>query len=221
MGKLYFLSISLGVLLLLGCSNDNKAQAEQLARMQAKLDEQERQNHLLQAQAQEEERRKQHEEELQKAREEMKAEFEAKAREQQATPSQQNQSKSTTQQATKPNGAKVDTAGAKTQSEQKLREKVVRYPATVVTRSGYGELSVRGEPSAKGIQVTTIYDGSEVQVIAETNRCENIGGVSGCWHKVEFDGFRGYMFGGYLQREMISQAEKEALLYANDSSDVY
>lgn len=90
----------------------------------------------------------------------------------------------------------------------KFTEKLARYPATIVTSSGYGELSLRGEPSVKGVQVTTVYDGAEVQVIAETNRCETISGVRGCWHKVSIDGVKGYMFSGYLQRELMSQAQK-------------
>lgn len=204
-----------------GCFDDKKAQAEQLAQMQAKIEEQERQNSLMQAQMQQEAERVRHEEELRKAKEEAKQEIEAELK-----------SKLTKEQPTPPKSADTTTSKNATSDDKKsnkptgndtkpatkaptLQEKLVRYPATVITTSGYGEVSLRGEPSAKGIQISTVPDGYEVQVIAETNRCETIGKVQGCWFKVDAYGSKGYMFGGYLQREILSQAEKDYLFYQN------
>lgn len=215
--------------LLSACFDDKKAQAEQLAQMQAKIEEQERQNSLMQAQMQQEAERVRHEEELRKAKEEAKQEIEAElksklTKEQATTPPPQTD----TPKPKKPTDDKAK-ADSKTDNSDKkaskpaLKEKLVRYPATVITTSGYGELALRGEPSAKGIQVATVMDGDEVQVIAETNQCETIGKIQGCWFKVDAYGMKGYMFGGYLQREIISQAEKDYLLYqeVDTSEDDY
>lgn len=62
MGKFSFILANVLGLLLMGCHDNSKAQAEQLAIMQARLDEQERQNHLLQAQAKEKEEQRMREE---------------------------------------------------------------------------------------------------------------------------------------------------------------
>lgn len=67
MGKFSFILANALGLLLMGCHDNSKAQAEQLAIMQARLGEQEHQNHLLQAQAKEKEEQRMREEELRKA----------------------------------------------------------------------------------------------------------------------------------------------------------
>ena len=101
---------------------------------------------------------------------------------------------------------------AQQKATPKMTEKIVRYPATVVTQSGYGDLSLRGEASTKGLEVGKVYDGNEVTVIAKTNKCEVIGNIDGCWVKVQLDsGVKGYMFDGYLNREVLSQEEKQNL----------
>ena len=65
MGKFSFISI--GVLgLLVGCTDSNKSQVEQLAKIQSKLEEQERQNYLLQAQIKASEEQHLREEEFRK-----------------------------------------------------------------------------------------------------------------------------------------------------------
>lgn len=51
---------------------------------------------------------------------------------------------------------------------------MVRYPATVVTQSGYGELTLRGSASAKGLEVGRVRDGDEVQVVSRTNERINV-----------------------------------------------
>lgn len=203
-------------LLLSACSDNKKAQAEQLAQMQAKIEEQERQNAQMQQAAE----RARQEEELRKAKEEAKleleAELEAKRTKEQVTSPQTNANPSK-KPDDKPKAIKKSTA------QPALKEKLVRYPATVITASGYGELSLRGEPSTKGVQVATVSDGDEVYVIAETNQCETINKMEGCWFKVDAHDMKGYMFGGYLQREMLSQAEKDYLFYqeADISDDEY
>ena len=96
-------------------------------------------------------------------------------------------------------------------AEVKFTERVVRYPATVVTQSGYGQLALRGEPSSKGLEIGVVNDGEEVQVVARTNKCEILHSVDGCWVRVQVSAVKGYMFDGYLNREVLSRQEKETL----------
>ena len=78
-------------------------------------------------------------------------------------------------------------------AEVKFTERVVRYPATVVTQSGYGQLALRGEPSSKGLEIGVVNDGEEVQVVARTNKCEILHSVDGCWVRVQIGAVKGYM----------------------------
>lgn len=104
-------------------------------------------------------------------------------------------------------------------AEVKFTEKIVRYPATVVTQSGYGQLALRGEPSSKGLEIGVVNDGEEVQVVARTNKCEILHGVDGCWVRVQVGAVKGYMFDGYLNREVLSRQEKETLQNGKGATD--
>ena len=78
-------------------------------------------------------------------------------------------------------------------------ETVVRYRAQVLTQYG-GKVLVRQAPSKNGRKLGFLYDQEEVFVIGETDKCEVINRIEGCWVKV-MDSQRlvGYSFGGYLQ----------------------
>lgn len=78
-------------------------------------------------------------------------------------------------------------------------ETVVRYRAQVLTQYG-GKVLVRQAPSKNGRKLGFLYDQEEVYVIGETDKCEVINRIEGCWVKV-MDSQRlvGYSFGGYLQ----------------------
>ncbi|OOR92822.1 hypothetical protein B0181_01430 [Moraxella caviae] len=77
-------------------------------------------------------------------------------------------------------------------------ERVVRHRATVLTQYG-GRVLVRQAPSRGGRQLGYLYDQEEVWVVGETNRCETINGLYGCWVKVvDVTGLTGYSFGAYL-----------------------
>lgn len=78
-------------------------------------------------------------------------------------------------------------------------ESVVRYRAQVLTQYG-GKVVVRSAPSTNGRKLGFLYDQEEVWVIGETNNCEVITSIEGCWVKV-MDSQRlvGYSFGGFLQ----------------------
>lgn len=80
-----------------------------------------------------------------------------------------------------------------------LTETVVRYRASVLTQYG-GKVLVRQAPSKNAKKLGFLYDREEVIVIAETNKCEVINRIEGCWVKVrDVQNLVGYSFGGYLQ----------------------
>ncbi len=80
-----------------------------------------------------------------------------------------------------------------------LTETVVRYRANVLTQYG-GKVLVRQAPSKTSKKLGFLYDQEEVWVIGETNKCEVINRIEGCWVKVmDVNRLVGYSFGGYLQ----------------------
>lgn len=198
----------IGVILVSGCQREDIETKKQLAQLQAQLEAEKTEK--LQREAREREQRQkeeqlEREEEIRKEVEEsvkarLQMEMEEKAAKQKMAPQQ--------------NAESVQPTG-----KVKFTEKVVRYPATVVTQSGYGDLSLRGEPSTTGIEISKVYDGNEVQVITKTNKCEVIRNIQGCWVKVQLDNTKGYMFDGYLNREVLSQSEKKALQGRSNNSD--
>lgn len=75
---------------------------------------------------------------------------------------------------------------------------MVRYRANVLTQYG-GKVIVRQSPHRNGRKLGYLYDQEEVFVVGETNRCETINGLYGCWVKVvDSVGLSGYSFGAYL-----------------------
>ena len=84
------------------------------------------------------------------------------------------------------------------QQAPKVTEKLVRYPAFVISESGSGSLNLRGGPSISAVSVTQLKDGQQLQVVAETNACTNANG--GCWVKVQVGGLTGYVSNAYLQK---------------------
>ena len=84
------------------------------------------------------------------------------------------------------------------QQASKVTEKLVRYPAFVISESGSGSLNLRGGPSISAVSVTQLKDGQQLQVVAETNACTNANG--GCWVKVQVGGLTGYVSNAYLQK---------------------
>ena len=87
---------------------------------------------------------------------------------------------------------------AASQQASKVTEKLVRYPAFVISESGSGSLNLRGGPSISAVSVTQLKDGQQLQVVAETNACTNANG--GCWVKVQVSGLTGYVSNAYLQK---------------------
>jgi bacterial SH3 domain protein len=84
------------------------------------------------------------------------------------------------------------------QQASKVTEKLVRYPAFVISASGSGSVNLRGGPSISSVSVIQLKDGQQLQVVAETNACNNANG--GCWVKVQVGGLTGYVSNAYLQK---------------------
>ncbi|MDO4227751.1 SH3 domain-containing protein [Neisseria sp.] len=84
---------------------------------------------------------------------------------------------------------------------KKTAETLARYPAFVITESGYGSVNLRGAPSASSVSITQLNDGDQVQVVARTNACT----TGGCWVKVRINGVTGYINEGYLQKGIAPQ----------------
>ncbi len=87
---------------------------------------------------------------------------------------------------------------AASQQAAKVTEKLVRYPAFVISESGSGSVNLRGGPSISSVSVIQLKDGQQLQVVAETNACNNASG--GCWVKVQVGGLTGYVSNAYLQK---------------------
>lgn len=143
--------------------------AQEDLKMQQMLEEEQRQEEAKQKRAQEEERKQ----------EEAKKKLE------------QEEKKKKQQEETKK-------AEEKKTAAPKPTEKLTRYPAFVITASGSGTINLRGGPSTSNIAVKQLRDGQDLQVIAETNKCEDAGG--GCWVKVQVGDLKGYVSNAYLQR---------------------
>lgn len=190
--------------LLSGCQKEDNETKKQLAQLQAQLEAEKAEKNQREAKEREQQAKLEQEQReaqlYEQAKEDAKAELAEKlAAQQKEKQEKQKESQNST-------------------NKTKITEKMERYPATVVTQSGYGELSLRGEPSSSGLKVGSVYDGNEVQVIAKTSKCEVIGNINGCWVKVQYDGTTAYMFDGYLNREVFSQREK-AKMQGKNSDD--
>lgn len=150
--------------------------AQEDLKMQQMLEEEQRQEEAKQKRAQEEEQ-KQDEVKKRLAIEEERKQEEAKKKKQQEETKKAEEKKTAAPNPT---------------------EKLTRYPAFVITASGSGTINLRGGPSTSNIAVKQLRDGQDLQVIAETNKCEDAGG--GCWVKVQVGDLKGYVSNAYLQR---------------------
>lgn len=158
--------------------------AQEDLKMQQMLEEEQRQEEAKQKRAQEEEQ-KQDEVKKRLAIEEERKQEEAKKK------LEQEEKKKKQQEETKK-------AEEKKTAAPKPTEKLTRYPAFVITASGSGTINLRGGPSMSNIAVKQLRDGQELQVIAETTKCEDAG--DGCWVKVQVGDLKGYVSNAYLQR---------------------
>ena len=147
-----------------------------------------------------EEEKKQEEEKKKQAAEERKREEAKKKQALEEEPKQKEEAriKQEEPRIRQEESPKATAKPAASQQASKVTEKLVRYPAFVISESGSGSLNLRGGPSVSAVSVTQLKDGQQLQVVAETNACTNANG--GCWVKVQVGGLTGYVSNAYLQK---------------------
>lgn len=67
--------------------------------------------------------------------------------------------------------------------------------ATVQTAAG---LTMRDQPSTSGGKIVLIPDGNTVKIIEKGTTEETIGGKTSVWYNIEWNGNKGWVFGGFL-----------------------
>jgi len=67
--------------------------------------------------------------------------------------------------------------------------------ATVQTAAG---LTMRDNPSTSGKAIIVIPDGNTVKIIEKGTTEQTIAGKTSIWYKVDWNGSRGWVFGGFL-----------------------
>lgn len=198
-------ALFLGLIFLSGCQGQDDDAKKELAHLKEQLAQQQQREaerkakELEQQQAQQieaarEEGYKQAQEELEHKQfleEEQKAEEQKKSKQK---PLNENSAQQTANQEND-------------QKNKKVIEKLARYPAFVITDSGYGALNLRGGPSTSSVSVTQLSDGQQVQVIATTNMCT----ATGCWVKVQVNGMTGYVNDAFLQKGKAPQNAEEGI----------
>ena len=159
--------------------------AQEDLQMKQMLEEEKKQEEAKKKQAAEEERKREEAKKKQVLEEERKQKEETRIKQEEPRIRQEETPKATAKPTV-------------SQQAPKVTEKLVRYPAFVISESGSGSLNLRGGPSISAVSVTQLKDGQQLQVVAETNACTNANG--GCWVKVQVGGLTGYVSNAYLQK---------------------
>lgn len=159
--------------------------AQEDLQMKQMLEEEKKQEEAKKKQAAEEERKREEAKKKQALEEERKQKEETRIKQEEPRIRQEETPKATAKPTV-------------SQQAPKVTEKLVRYPAFVISASGSGSLNLRGGPSISAVSVTQLKDGQQLQVVAETNACTNANG--GCWVKVQVGGLTGYVSNAYLQK---------------------
>ena len=159
--------------------------AQEDLQMKQMLEEEKKQEEAKKKQAAEEERKRKEAKKKQALEEERKQKEETRIKQEEPRIRQEETPKATAKPTV-------------SQQVPKVTEKLVRYPAFVISESGSGSLNLRGGPSISAVSVTQLKDGQQLQVVAETNACTNANG--GCWVKVQVGGLTGYVSNAYLQK---------------------
>ena len=163
--------------------------AQEDLQMKQMLEEEKKQEEAKKKQAAEEERKRKEAKKKQALEEERKQKEETRIKQEEPRIRQEESPKATAKPAA-------------SQQASKVTEKLVRYPAFVISESGSGSLNLRGGPSISAVSVTQLKDGQQLQVVAETNACTNActNANGGCWVKVQVGGLTGYVSNAYLQK---------------------
>ena len=163
--------------------------AQEDLQMKQMLEEEKKQEEAKKKQAAEEERKRKEAKKKQALEEERKQKEETRIKQEEPRIRQEESPKATAKPVA-------------SQQASKVTEKLVRYPAFVISESGSGSLNLRGGPSISAVSVTQLKDGQQLQVVAETNACTNActNANGGCWVKVQVGGLTGYVSNAYLQK---------------------
>ena len=60
-------------------------------------------------------------------------------------------------------------------------------------------LRLREKPDQDSPAVTTLWQGSVMEILSQTSVLEEVEGKSSYWYRVSYDGFQGWLFGGYIR----------------------
>lgn len=183
MNKLFLTSVAglAATALLAGCPQNESGTKEELATLKKQLEQQQ----LREAERSAKEAEKQQAEQIEAARKEGYQEAQDEL-----------QYKQMLEEENKLQKQAESAVSAPKVPPKRPSEKLARYPAFVISESGYGQLNLRGAPSAKAVSITELNDGDQVMVIGETNACT----PKGCWVKVQANGMTGYVNSAFLQR---------------------
>lgn len=192
--------------LLSGCNQGDDETKKQLAALQQQLaDQQKKETERLNDEQKERERIEQAQ------REERIYEMARQEAEEELKMQKQLEAEEKTAEAKKKAEEKKAAAVTQQPTVKKAKEKLARFPAFVVSESGYGQLNLRGAPSTSAVVVSKLSDGEQVTVTATTDDCT----AAGCWVKVQTaNGIIGYVNDGYLQRGRAPQRNDD--MYDND-----
>lgn len=94
------------------------------------------------------------------------------------------------------------------------REVHIELPSTPVlsARSRWGvitssHLRLRRQPNTASAPVTTLWQGTMLEILSRDERKVRVEGRDGYWYQVVYDGLQGWVFGAYLQ---LFEEESEA-----------
>lgn len=68
------------------------------------------------------------------------------------------------------------------------------------TVKALGGLSIRNQPNVNSTVLTTAPNHATLLILDENVASDNIGGKSGSWYKVEYQGVTGYAWGNYIEK---------------------
>ena len=105
-------------------------------------------------------------------------------------------------------------------SGEKAQEVKIELPATPVlsVRSKWGvitssHLRLRQQPTTESAPVTTLWQGTLLEIISRDERKMVVEGEESYWYQVVYDGLQGWVFGAYLR---LFEEESDARRKARD-----
>jgi hypothetical protein len=78
---------------------------------------------------------------------------------------------------------------------------------------------LRGEPGLTGREIVQILRGTEVEVLAETDKETLIDGIKAKWYRVKHSGKEGWAFGGYLSLSYRKSPDGSVMLWSTGTTN--